>query len=143
MLQSTAQGELPIQNLTTLGKKAYVLKDLNTSLISLGHLADDGCTIVLTKKQLQVFKNYKKIIQGFRNKTDGLWDIPLNNKIPSIINTKNPKLHKLNVIIPKNQQIKDLVQYMHATLFSPTKKTLIQVISNGNFIGCTKTKSFF
>ena len=36
ILKSVAQGELPIQHLTPLGKTAYVLKDLNTSLISLG-----------------------------------------------------------------------------------------------------------
>ena len=86
MLSSVKQGHLPIPLLSPIGKTAYVLKDLNTSLISLGQLTDEGCTIVLTKKQLQVFKNYTKILQGYRNEVDGLWDIHLNGTIPNIIN---------------------------------------------------------
>ena len=72
-----------------------------------------------------MFKNCKCILTGYRNFSDGLWDIPLNKKIP-------PQTNKINVIIPKKQNIKNLLQYLHASLFSPTKSTLLTAIRNGN-----------
>lgn len=130
-LKSTTSGELNIPELSTMGRQAYVLNGLNNSLISLGQLADDNCTIILTKKELQVFKSYKKILHGFRNNNDGLWDIPLPNSPLSL----KPKNHMANVIIHKKQNINDLMQYFHATLYSPTKSTLLKAVKNGNFIG--------
>ena len=84
------------------------------------------------KNQLQVFKNYSKILQGYRNKHDGLWDIPLS---PTNNKTTPLQVNKANIIIHKNHQIKDLMQYLHAALFSPSKRTLLRAIANGNFIG--------
>ena len=45
-------------------------------------LADDGCLILLNNKFLKVFKNFELILHGYRNQSDGLWDIPLpqNNR---------------------------------------------------------------
>ena len=118
-IQSTTTGVLPLaQQLSTKACTAHVLPTLQTSLISLGQLADDKCTIILDKKYLHVIKNFKCILAGYRNYTDGLWDIPLQNP-------NYPTIQKLNVIIPKQQNISNLVQYYHACLFSPTKTTLL------------------
>ena len=100
----------------------------------MGQLADDGCKIILNKNTLNVYKNYKNILTGFRNKHDGLWDIPLPiNASPRI--QEHPPTQKLNIIIHKNQTKRNLMQYLHASLFSPTKSTLLTAIKNGNFIG--------
>ena len=121
----TKTGFLPLsKNLSSSAQKANIVPQLHTSLISLGQLANDNCTIVLTKDNLNVFKNYRCILQGHRNHSDGLWDIPLHKHVP--------QQHKLNVIIPKNQSLTNLLQYLHASLFSPAKSTLLQAIQNGN-----------
>ena len=126
-ITSTTTGILPLNpQLSPKACTANILPQLHTSLISLGQLADDNCTIILNKKFLFVLKNFKCILSGHRNITDGLWDIPLHN--PSYINTQ-----KLNVIIPKQQNISKMLQYFHACLFSPTKMTLLKAIKNGNF----------
>jgi len=80
-ISSTIQGTLPLSNeLTPKARTAVVLPNLtSSSLISLGQLCDDGCNINLDKEKMQVCKNNKLIIQGNRNKTDGLWDIPIHD----------------------------------------------------------------
>ena len=99
-LSSTTTGIPPLTSqLSPKACKANILPMLHTSLISLGQLTDDNCTIILNKKFLHVIKNFKCILTGHRNFTDGLWDIPLQN--PAYPTTK-----KLNVIIPKQQNIR-------------------------------------
>ena len=112
---------------STLSKhatKTYVFNNLNnSSLISLGKLADDNCTIVLDKHKINVIKNNKSILQGTRNTHDGLWDIKLPTK----------KLQKANVIIHKKQTAKQLVKFYHQCAFSPSISTFVQAIKNNNF----------
>ena len=73
-LQSTTMGNLPIPKLSSTASTAYVLPGFlsNTSLLSLGQLADDNCLILLDKKYLRIFKNFELILKGYRNRTDGL-----------------------------------------------------------------------
>ena len=135
-ISTTAKGTLPLKaKLPASATTTYVLPQLQTSLISLGQLADAGCHICLDKNTLKVFRNFKRILTGHRNKSDGLWDIPLLPQNGNVTKTFSPYLHKSNVIIPKRTNISTLLQYMHASLFSPTKSTLLKAIHNGNFIG--------
>jgi hypothetical protein len=78
-MNSTSSGLLPFQsNLSTSACKVHIFKDLQSaSLISLGQLCDDNCVVTLDKKKLQVTKNNKLLLQGTRNPSDGLWDIPI------------------------------------------------------------------
>ena len=77
--------------LSKTAKTATVLKNLNSSsLISLGQIYDDNCTIILTKNDLLAAKDEnikvsveKKdiILKGTRNFSDGLYDIPIPQEI--------------------------------------------------------------
>ena len=126
-VSATAKGFLPLSTqLSSQAQQANVLPGVRTSLISLGQLADDNCDIILTKHHLKVFKNCQCILSGASNFSNGLWDIPINNPPPFCT-------QKFNVIIPKNQNITNLLQYLYASLFSPTKSTLLQAIKNGIF----------
>ena len=59
-----------------------VLPELkSSSLISLGQLCDNNCTVILTKTKLVVFKENAIVLQGFCNPSDGLWDIPLSPRL--------------------------------------------------------------
>jgi hypothetical protein len=127
-MQSTRSGLLPnLHHLSKAARKAHIFKDLHSALlISLGQLCDNDCTITLNKQSLQVIKNNKVIMQGTRNVTDGLWDIPIS---PS------PSLqHRSNVIITKDKTKTELIQYLHACCFSPSSSTFIKAVRNGNFI---------
>lgn len=125
-INTTVQGTLPIaSSLSTKAQTAHVLPKLHTLLISLGQLSDDNCTIILTKHNLNVLKNCRCILQGTKNTVDGLWDIPLKT-------SSYPTIPKTNIIIPKQQNLTTMLQYLHMCLFSPTKQTLLQAIKNSN-----------
>ncbi len=134
ILTSTHSGFLNIPQLSPAATAAHILPGLlNNSLLSLGQLADDNCLILLSKKYLHVFKNFELILQGLRNTTDGLWDVPLPSpKIPAL---PLQSCHKANVITPIKQHTHTLIHYLHAALFSPAKSTLLKAINNNHFIG--------
>ena len=138
-ISASMQGFLPFSKLTKQAQLVHVFPDLHsTSLISLGQLCDDGCTIVLTDKGIFVFKQKEIILTGTRNHRDGLWDIPLHSTpVPTPLPSTEQKIkkHALNVIISKNQTKSDLIHYLHACCFSPPKSTFLKAIKNGNFLG--------
>ena len=76
------QGSINLnKDLSSAAKLGTVLPQLQTSsLLSLGQLCDDGCDVLLNERKLYAVKNKKIILEGFRNKTDGLWDIPVAKK---------------------------------------------------------------
>ena len=78
-IKSTTEGILALDtSLSNTARKAMVLPQLkSSSLISLGQLCDDDCKVHLDKKTLKVIKNNKLILDGQRNQSDGLWDIPI------------------------------------------------------------------
>ena len=94
-LQSKEEGEIPLSPLlSTAAKKASVIPGLKSaSLISLGQIVDDGCTILLDEKTLLAFKNKQLVMQGNRNNKDGLWDIPIFKRKFSPQNYILPKIH--------------------------------------------------
>ena len=136
-LTATKQGNLPIQQLSSAAKKTAVFDNLQSSLISLGQLCDDGCTVVLTKKNLIAAKDKKIILQGHRSTSgDGLWDIPISPPKSSTIRhdrSETPMTPSMNVIIRRKEAKRDLIRDLHGACFSPTKATWIAAINNGHF----------
>ena len=68
-IQPSQSGQIPLSaKLSTSAKDALILPKLkSSSLISLGQLCDDNCTVILDKKKLQVFKNNEVVLEGQRN----------------------------------------------------------------------------
>ena len=88
-ISSTEQGKLPLHSdLSSTALTAAILPGLqSSSLISLGQLCDDNCDILLNKKSLFVMKDNQLMMEGFRNKGDKLWDIPVRN--PNLLRAKH------------------------------------------------------
>ena len=80
---------------------------------------------------MKIFKNNKFILEGVRNKFDGLWDI-LFEPIATPLPTKTQQ--QLNIILPKNKSKYQLANVYHAALCSPTLTTLRQAINNNQLI---------
>ena len=80
----------------------------------MGQLCDNDCEITLTKKDLLAKKNDQIILKGYRNNTDGLWDIP----IP--VNKSN----KSSSHLPKHVQPNPTLLPTHAPI-NPTQGTSI------------------
>ena len=81
-ISPSQQGTLTLHhNLSSHAQVGTVLPQLrSSSLLSLGQLCDDGCDVILNKTNLYAVKDKELIIQGVRNKTDGLWDIPVTKR---------------------------------------------------------------
>ena len=69
----------------------------NESLISIGQLCDDDCIAIFSKNDLNIFKNNKLVLQGKRNKTGGLWNVPLAPTIKSHEYSINFIVHKKQI----------------------------------------------
>ena len=123
-IKATKKGTIPLMGLSSKATTTHILPNLKSaSLLSMGQLCDDGCKIELTKEKINISKKNRVILQGTRNQEDGLWDIPIQDK---------SKSEKINVIIKKNTAKKELVEFMHGACFSPTIRTFLQAIKNGN-----------
>jgi hypothetical protein len=94
-IQVTSQGILPLSPLlSTRATKAMILPGLKSaSLISIRQLYDDNCAVLLNKTKLIAVKNKQIILQGSRNFTDGLWDIPVFKQSITKENFKIPQNH--------------------------------------------------
>ena len=127
-LQVSHEGQIKLFNsLPSTAQKAYILPNLtNVSLVSVGQLCDNHCTVEFNKYFCDIKHKNNLILKGTRNFMDGLYDIDLNNPIPSTT--------KLNYIIHNDKTKYEMTTYLHAALFSPCIKTLQQAIYNGNLL---------
>ena len=97
-LQVTEQGNLNLhKNLPYEASRAYILPNLsNESLLSVGQLCDNNCTVLFDKYFCNIRHKDKLILQGKRNFDDRLYDVPLsshNNLHNSNSNNNNLKLN--------------------------------------------------
>ena len=137
-LQVTQKCELPLHhNLSTSAKSGYIISGLkNSSLLSIGKLCDDNCIAMFTKTNFFIFKNNNLLLQGFRNNTDGLWDVlfPVLSKQTPNVKVDKTKSQSINYIIQSDKCKLDLANYFHACCFSPCISTFTKAINNGNFL---------
>ena len=125
-LQTQYSGNIPLANVSQQGTNAHVLPNLHSaSLLSMGQLCDDGCTVFLTQHNITIKKDNNIVLQGPRNRLDGLWDITL----PS-----HPSKYTLNAIIRKDKTKFELIHYLHGVCWSPPVSTFRKAIKKGHFI---------
>ena len=84
-IKPTLQGQLLLSNkLSKQAQRATVLPALkSSSLISLGQLCDNDCTVILDKNKMLAIKKNEVILRGCRNYLDGLWNIPIESLVYS------------------------------------------------------------
>ena len=109
-LTSTKLGTLPLPTtLSSKAKYANIVPGLKSaSLISLSQLCDDGCDVLLNDKNLYAVKDKQLVLQGFRNKHDKLWDIPLPQQYPH-----EKTALQLYIIINHQQYTQDYMAIVH------------------------------
>jgi hypothetical protein len=126
-IQSSHTCSLLLTGLPPQERKAHILTVLvHNSLISMGQLCDNGCTITIAHDQVTVTKNKECVMRGSRDPKSRLWRVDLKQKL---------ERHEIQYIHAhdKNNQ-KYLINYLHAACFSPVKSTWITAIRNGNFL---------
>jgi hypothetical protein len=125
-IQSSHTCNLLLTDLPHQARHAHILPGLaHKSLISVGKLCDNECSVTFTQDQVTVSRNGKDVMYGSRDPKSRLWRVNLKQKM-------NTKIAQCNHAHDNNNQ-KDLINYLHAACFSPVKSTWIEAIKNGNF----------
>jgi hypothetical protein len=125
-IQSSHTCNLLLTDLPPQAPQAHILPGIvHNSLISVGQLCDNGCSVTFTQDQVKVTKNEKCIIYGSLYPKSGLWRVDLKQRFET-------NQEQCNHAHDNNNQ-KDLINYLHDACFSPVKSTWITAIKNGNF----------
>jgi hypothetical protein len=125
-IQSSHTCNLLLTYLPPQARQARILPGLvNNSLIWVGQLCDNRCSVTFTQDQVAVSKNEKCVMYGSRDPKSRLWRVDLKK----IFETNQVQCNHAH---DKNNQ-KDLINYLHAACFSLVKSTWITAIINGNF----------
>jgi hypothetical protein len=121
---------LNINELPIAAQEVHTMPGLtHSSLISTGTLCDAGCTAEFDHTKVVVKYNNKNILEGPRDNRTGLWRIPMN---PTPTEQTTNKTQQSNNAY-RTQSIPDLIKFLHATTFSPTKATWLKAIRQGFF----------
>jgi hypothetical protein len=131
-IQLTHKGTLPLAAPCNM-KAAHVIPALSHSLISIGKLCNEGCQAYSDAKQVLITHNDRTILQGARNH-QGLWTFPSTetHNQELVQHAKKPHVAMFTI---HDALSKDIVKFLHLSLFSPTKSTLLKAIRNNHFIG--------
>ena len=119
--------------------RAHIFADLNTSLLSIGDLADIGYLITYSKIKVEFKLLNNTIFEGQRDSRTGLWMVEFavfDSKINSassqaIKNPSGPTVKFAQPAVEVNSRV-DFVRYWHAAFGFPTKTTFVSNILNGN-----------
>jgi hypothetical protein len=126
-IQSSQPCNLLLTDLPHQARQAHILPGLvHNSLIFVGKLCDNECSVTFTQESVTVSRNGKDVMYGSRDPKSRLWRVNLKQNMK----TKIPQCSHAH---DKNNQ-KDLINYLHAACFSPVKSTWITAIKNWNFL---------
>jgi hypothetical protein len=128
-MESSHTSELDIPELNASASKEHVFSGMaNHSLLSVGHLCDEGYIVTFKQASVTICDSDKsQILNGPRDLNTGLWRINLkqtNNHIPEAISNNVYELRNIG----------SLVHYLHIALFSPTKSAMLQAVKDGHLI---------
>jgi hypothetical protein len=160
-MQSTHTCRWDAPNLPPAATTGYILPDLNShSLVSLGKLCDNDCTVILKKGGIYINHHDQRIMEGPRDPATRPWHLPLapaaaiahtchtawlapaapppgpptakalTCPIPCLCPTRTAQ-YELFAHRTSNQQ--DLMRYLHAACGSPVPSTWIASIRNNQF----------
>jgi hypothetical protein len=118
--------DLLLTDLPPQVRQEHILPGLvHNSLISVGQLYDNGCSVNFTQEQVTVSKNGKCVMYGSRDPRSRLWRVYLKQ----IFETKQVQCNHAH----DNSNQKDLTNYLRAACVSPVKSTWTTAIKNGHF----------
>ena len=109
-------------------KIAYKFNGIQDPLMSIPVLCYIGCTVMFTKHTVQINKDRKKLLTGYREPATKLWRFPQDETIPPAV----PQVtQQINAIIPE-VTMSDTLNFLHKNMESPTNTMLLNVIKKNN-----------
>ena len=130
-MQATCRAVLNLNSLLTpTASTEHIFPHLQSgSFISIGKLCDDVCMATFTATHLNLVKGVMTILECTHSNTSSMWQVNLTSS--SDHPPSQPQPGALNAPVARIKP--DIVQWYHATLFSPVVKTLLQYIKKFHF----------
>jgi hypothetical protein len=130
IIQSSHTCNLLLADLPPQARKAQIFPGLvHNSLISVGQLYDNGCSVTFTQEQVTFKKNEKCVMYRSRDPRSRLWRVDLKQRFE----TNQVQCNHAR----DNSNQKDLMNYLHAACFSPVISTWITAMKHGIFSSWT------
>jgi hypothetical protein len=123
----TCQLKLPL--LPAAATQGHIFPSLAShALISVGVLCGNGCNITFLHNGVDIARAGQLLYSG-QQQTNDLWTLNLE---PQLCNIGTPLTSNAAVESINSSTLPDLINFMHASCFSPVKSTLIKAIANGH-----------
>jgi hypothetical protein len=128
-MESSHTAALDIPELNASASIVHVFPGMaNYYLLSVGKLCNEGYTVTFKNASVTICDPQEfQILSGIHDLDTGLWRINLRKE-----NQQSQQAVANNVYELRNTGA--LVNYLHKTLFSPTKSALLQTVKNGHLI---------
>ena len=113
---------LPLPDLPSAARHAHIFSDLtNHSLLLVVQLCDHGCEAIFTTDHMVISKDGKPIIKSNQS-PNGLWTTSLDS---------TPCFNaQVNLVYDQSLSPTEVIQFLHASLFSLATSKLLQAIPN-------------
>ena len=109
-------------------KTPYKFDKIQEPLMSIPVLCDNRCTVKFTKQSVHVNKYGKTILTGYREPATKLWRFPQAANTPPSGKQVEPRINALIT----DGIMRDTLNFLHRSMGSPTKTTLLNSIRNNN-----------
>ena len=111
-------------------KTVYKFDKITELLMPIPVICDNGYTFTFTKQSVHVNKEGETILTGYRESVIKLWSFQQAEKTPP--SGQQVEL-QINTIIPDGT-MSDNLNFLHRSMGSPTKTTVLNAIQNNNLI---------
>ena len=127
-ITSTKEYELDLPSLPKKAREAHIIPGLaNYSLVSVTKLCNAGCEVHMSMIGCTITYRGSTVLCASKCKKTGLWMIPLT---PSTADHPPNLMHELAHNVVETSTKSELAQYIHQSLCSPPKPTLLSAIKN-------------
>jgi hypothetical protein len=102
-------------------------------LLSVGKFCEDGYQVLFERTKCTIRQNDRLILQGHRDPVSRLWLMPLAPPAPVCLPPAcTPPAYSLSAYTSSTKS--ELLQFVHASAFSPVPSTLISAINKNHFV---------
>ena len=127
-ISSHIQCKIKLEGLPEQLKISYKLNDIQEPLMYIPVICDNVCTVKFTKRTVQVHKDGKIVLTGYIELATKLWRFPQDETSPPSV----PRVtQRINATLPE-EIMHDTLNFLHRSMVSPTKTTLLNVIIKNN-----------
>ena len=129
------QCKTKMDGLLEQSKIAYKFNGIQEPLMSILVLCDNGCTVTFKKQTVQVNKERKTVLKGYREPAIKLWRFPQDETTPPEV----PNVTQRNNSSLPEGKMSDTLNFLHRSMGIPTKIPLLKSIRKNN----PSTRPFF